>query len=147
MGGGGGGSKRHPSPVMVKVKFQLPGKGYSNFNQLRMSTKQKWGRYAVDTTSGMLLIRFYIYSTSWEFSKTFWVTLIPSFNVLICQKNVLEFQASHTLQNPLYHPISNGLTDNFNGVRGTVKNASREVLIHWSANIWLFKVTFGVYRL
>lgn len=45
-------------------------------------------------------------------------------------KNVLEFQALHSLQNPLYHPICNGLTDNFNGVRGTVKNASREVPIH-----------------
>ena len=27
-----------------------------------------------------------IYIFNWEFSKTFWLTLIPSFNVLICQK-------------------------------------------------------------
>ena len=84
--GGGGGSKRLPPPVLVRVKLHFPGKGYSDFNQLRMSTKQKWGRYAVDTMSVMLLIRFYIYLTSWEFSKTFWWTLIPSFNVLIYQK-------------------------------------------------------------
>jgi len=36
--------------------------------------------------SVMLLIRFHVSSTSWEFSKRFWLTLIRSFNVLICRK-------------------------------------------------------------